>query len=178
MSTELKEQLKQELLNQKEEQRKKEIEINSKLTEITLYIKKDSPGSDTWSKNLTEQGIKVKEKDLDIHPGIVATVGMPANPIVYVNGNYLAMGRDFNNPQQLVGALRFLASPDYVAPDPHEQLINLIKNMGNGFSKQLQQVSRQIQPIVKIMNELARDEEAEKKANEIKNTTENAKKNK
>ena len=52
---ELKEQIKGELLKQKEEKLKKEKEINSKLKEITLYTKSDNPLSKNYKEFYNKQ---------------------------------------------------------------------------------------------------------------------------
>ena len=164
---ELKEQLKQELLDQKEQHRKKEIEENSKLTGITLYVRKN-PGTEKVLKNLTEMGIKFDEKDINLYPKVTATVSNPSPLIVKVNSHYLIMGRDFQDPKGLVPILKHLGNPDYEAPDPDEYLIETIKNVSSSLHKQLSQIQRQLQPIVRVMNELAQEEAEEKKENAVK----------
>ena len=82
---ELKEQIKGELLKQKEEKLKKEKEINSKLKEITLYTKSDNPLSKNYKEFYNKQGIKFQEKDLNLHNEIVATVQLNAFPIIFIN---------------------------------------------------------------------------------------------
>jgi hypothetical protein len=166
---ELKEQIRGELVKQKEEKLQKEKEINSKLTEVTLYMvpnmpNQKNPMTSNLKKYLTDNGVKYNEKNITIHPEIRSIVQIPAQVVGVVNGNYIVHGRDFQNPQQLVGLLRFLASPDYVAPsDPNEVLTQSIKNLSNNIGKQFQNLMRTLQPMLKVMNDLSKEMEEEKK---------------
>ena len=155
---ELKEQIKGELLKQKEEKLKKEKEINSKLKEITLYTKSDNPLSKNYKEFYNKQGIKFQEKDLNLHNEIVETVQLNAFPIIFINDNYLVHGRDFQTPQQSINAIRHFASPDYVIPSINQRLLESMKNLQFGINKGLGNLNRQLQPIIKIMNELAQEE--------------------
>ena len=175
MSTELKEQIKQELLAKKEEKQKLEIEKNSKLKEITLYTRPNIPVCDSFKKFFTENGIKFIGKDLIKYNEVISTVQISAPIIIFVNEEYLAHGREFTNPQQCVNILRHFASPDYVVPSPEVRLRESIKNLNNNMGKAIQQIARQLTPISRIMNQLAAEDKAEK---EEKVKKENAKKNK
>ena len=89
---ELKEQLKGELIKQKEEKRKQTIEKNSKLKEITLYTKENNPLCETYKKFFSENGIKFNEKDINEHKKVISTVMIPNVPIIEVNDTYLVVG--------------------------------------------------------------------------------------
>tara|TARA_B100000287_G_C20235101_1_gene623779 strand:- start:40 stop:573 length:534 start_codon:yes stop_codon:yes gene_type:complete len=170
---ELKEQIRGELVKQKEEKLQKEKEINSKLTEVTLYMVPDMPNqknpmTSNLRQYLTDNGVKYNEKDITIHPEIKSIVQIPAQVVGVVNGNYIVHGRDFQNPQQLVGQLRFLASPDYVAPsNSDEVLTQSIKNLNHTIRTQFQNLMRTLQPMLKVMNDLSKEMEAEKKETKI-----------
>ena len=159
---ELKEQIKGELLKQKEEQLKKEKEINSKLKEVTLYIRPNNPVCDSYKKAFEEKGIKFKEKDLTNYTEVISATQNPTVPIIEVNDNYLISGRDFANVNQCIQAIRHYASPDYVNPPTDIAIRESIKNLGFTVKQSLQALNRQLQPIVKIMNELAKEENEEK----------------
>jgi glutaredoxin len=156
----LKAQIKGELIKQKEEKLQKEKELNASLKEITLYTRKDNPICENYKKFYTENGIKFKEKDLAIHNEVTAIVQNNAVPVIFINDNYLVQGRDFTNPQQSIGAIRHFANPDYVAPPFNQLLLQSIKNLQFGLNKSIGGLQRQIQPIVKIMNELSQEENA------------------
>ena len=134
---ELKEQLKEELLKQKEEKLKRIIKENSKLKKITLYVRPNTPLCENYKKYYKEQGIKFDEKDLTLYNKVIATVQLNASPIIFVNDNYLVHGREFNNPQQSVNFIKHYANPDYIAPSPNERLIESIKNLQFGLNKNL-----------------------------------------
>ena len=158
----LKEQIKGELIKQKEEKLQKEKEINSNLKEITLYTGKNNPVCESFKKFYTENGIKFEEKDISLHNEVTAIVQNNAVPVIFINDNYLVQGRDFTNPQQSINAIRHYANPDYVVPPLNQVLLQSIKNLQFGLNKSLGNLSRQIQPIVKVMNELAKEENEQK----------------
>ena len=158
----LKEQIKGELIKQKEEKLQKEKETNSNLKEITLYTRKDNPVCESFKKFYTENGIKFEEKDISLHNEVTAIVQNNAVPVIFINDNYLVQGRDFTNPQQSINAIRHYANPDYVVPPLNQVLLQSIKNLQFGLNKSLGNLSRQIQPIVKVMNELAKEENEQK----------------
>ena len=81
-----------------------------------MYTRPDTPISKNYIKYYKEQGINFKEKDLNLHNEIVATVQLNAFPIIFVNDTYLVQGRDFHTPPQSIGVLRHYADPDYVSP--------------------------------------------------------------
>ena len=166
---ELKEQLKGELIKQKEEKRKQTIEENSKLKEITLYSKENNPLCETYKKFFSENGIKFNEKDINEHKKVISTVMIPNVPIIEVNDTYLVVGRDFNNAQQCAGALKHFADPDYIAPSLEVQTLESIKNLNAQLNKLFQNLNRQMMPISKIMNELVQEERKEQAENAKKN---------
>ena len=158
---ELKEQIKGELLKQKEEQIKKQKEANSKLKEITIFTKPNDRVCENYIKFYKEQGIKFKEKNVSIYNEVVSIVGTSSFPIIFINDNYLVHGREFSSPLQSLNAIRHFANPDYVIPPFEQKLIESIKNLQFNVGKSFQNLGRQLQPIVKIMNELAKEENEE-----------------
>ena len=156
---ELKEQIKQELLNQKEEEKNKNIEENSKLKEFTLFTKPDNVICKNYIKFYKEQGLKFIEKDITLYSEVISTVQLNTVPIILVNDNYLVQGRDFTNPQQSINSIRHFANPDYINPSFELKLQESIKNLNFSMSKQFQNLNRQLQPIVKIINELSKEDE-------------------
>jgi glutaredoxin len=152
---ELKEQIKGELFKQKEEKLKKEKELNSTLAKNTAC--------ENYKKTYNEMGIKFEEKDITIYPVISSTVQINSVPVISVNDNYLVHGRDFHSPQQSVGAIRHFANPDYVNPPFEARLLESIKNLNQNISKTFQGMNRQLAPISKLMNDIMKDVEKEKK---------------
>ena len=158
---ELKEQIKGELLKQKEEKRKLAIEANSKLKEVTLYTKEKNQLCENYKKFFTENGIKFVEKDITKYNEVISIVQMPSLPIIEVNDTYLVHGRDCQTPTHCLNALKHFASPDYVIPDPTKKMIESIKNLQFNIGKQMQSLNKQLMPVIKVMNELAAEEKAE-----------------
>ena len=153
---ELKEQLKQELQNQKKEQLKQIKEANSKLISINLYEQRSKP-AENIKKGLEEQGIKFKLFKLNEHPKIKSTVGMSSPVVIEVNGEYLVHGRDFSALAQLTRILPHVASPDYIPADPNARLLETMKNMAHAIHKNLSQIQGQLQPVLKVMADLSRE---------------------
>ena len=161
MSTEIKEQVKQELLNQKEEELKKQKDINSKLKEITIYCIPNNPVCKSYIDFYTENGIKFNEKDIDTYPEIFSTTQQRVVPIILVNDEYLVHNREFQGASQSIGALRYYASSNYIKPSYDAYMKESLKNMRSQFGKQLQQLSRNIQPIIKVMSDLQKEMKTE-----------------
>jgi flagellar biogenesis protein FliO len=169
MSTELKEQLKQELLDQKEKEVDKIKKENSKLKEIIVYTKKDHPQIKQYTNYMDMYGIKYIEKDLGENLNIMDTVQMNSVCIIFVNEMYLVLGRDFTNPKQLNGILKRFADPEYVAPSIEVRTLEAIKNLSNNIQRSLQNINSQIQthiaPISQVMSELVKEEKKEQGKN-------------
>ena len=159
----LKEQIKGELLKQKEEKLKKEKELNSKLKKITLYTLAKNVVCENYKKAYNEMGIKFEEKDITIYPVVSSTIQINSVPVISVNDNYLVHGRDFQTPQQSIGAIRHFANPDYVNPPFEAKLLESMKNLNHSISKAFQGMNRQMTPISKLMNDIMQDIEKEKK---------------
>ena len=162
----VKEQIRKELLNQKEVERQQRIEENSKLTKITLYTRgEDDKIGKSYKEQYDKIGIKYTEKDLNTYPEISYTIGQPSSPVIEINGNYLVHGREFQSPMQSLGLIKFYASPDYIKPVFESKLDNDLKNIAHGLVKGMQQLQKQIAPVLKILNSLAEEENTDAKKN-------------
>ena len=163
----LKQQVIADLNKNKEIELKKEKKENAKLTKVTLYVKPENAMCKRLIQEFKDKNIKFKEVEIGMHSEVLSTVQIGQVPIVHVNNNYLVMGREFQTAEQCVKAIKFFAHPEYIVPDPISKLTESIKNLNNNLSKSMQNLARQIQPITKIMNEIAAEEKAEE--NEEKN---------
>ena len=161
--SELKTQIKEELLKQKEEKLKVERELNSKLKEITLYTKPKNPVCEQYKTAFTDLGIKFKEET--INKQVLGTVQQNAIPVIHVNNNYLVMGREFQTAEQCVKAIKFFAHPEYIVPDPISKLTESIKNLSYNMQKSFQGLNRQLTPILQLLNSLREEEKVEQKGN-------------
>ena len=155
---EIKEQIKQELIKQKEEKLKKAVEENSKLKEVTLYTSPKHTLCENYKKAFTTMGIKFKEKNIKEHKIVPYTVQINALPIIEVNDNYLVHSRDCNNPQQCIQALKHFAHPDFINPPFERRLIEMLKNISFNVNKNLGNVQRSLQPVMKVLNEISKEE--------------------
>ena len=159
----LKDLVRDDLKELKEKERQERIEKNKKLTEVTVYTKNNNPTCKNLLTILKQEGIKFIEKDIDIYPAILATVQMNSVPVVFINDNYLVHGRDFQNPNQCINILQHLANPDFVNPSNDVKMIESIKNLNFNISKSMQNLNRQLQPIVQLLNSLREEEKEENK---------------
>tara|TARA_B100000287_G_C20314817_1_gene655340 strand:- start:61 stop:600 length:540 start_codon:yes stop_codon:yes gene_type:complete len=173
----LKELVKQDLQAVKQKEFDLKKETNQKLKEITVYTD-NSPNGKGFTDKMFEYfdnvGIKYVEKDINTYPNIRALISMSALPIIEVNGEYLVWQRDFSSYIQCETILQNIATEEFVSPPLNERMHQAIKNLShslNQFSRGMSQtvggLSKQIAPMVKIMNELAEEEQEEN--NEKKN---------
>ena len=158
----LKDLVRNDLKELNEKERKKRVKENSKLKQITIYTTPNNPQSEKYKDHFTSEGIKFIEKDTikdkKEYQKAISTVQMASYPIIYVNENYLVHGREFNNASQAVKAIQHFASPGFVNPPAEERLIETIKNLQMNMNKYFSNLNRQLQPIVRIMNEIATEE--------------------
>ena len=168
MSTELKDQIRGELIKQKEEKLQKEIELNKKLKEITLYCIPNNPVCKSYIDFYTTNGVKFNEKDINLYPEVHTAVQTKQVPVILVNDEYLVHAREFPGAAQSIGALRHFANPDYVNVSNDIYIKESIKNIRFQFVKQFQQINRSLQPIIKVMSDLQKEITAEQAPNKSK----------
>ena len=127
LSKALKNKLLGEMKDKKETERLERVKANANLKEVIIYTHKDQQHCKQYIDTLTNEGIKIIEKEqseyLDEYNKFVATTNMGGFPAVIVNDNYLVMRRDFNNVQQLIGVIQFLGDPNFVNPNSEKSII-------------------------------------------------------
>ena len=147
-----------ELTDKKEVERLERVKVNANLQEVIIYTSKDQQHCKQYIDFLTNEGIKFIEKEQSEHVNeynqFVATTNMGGFPTVIVNDNYLVMRRDFQNPQQLVGAIQFLGSPDFISPNSEKSLIEQLKTSNYNLMMRINQLSQQITPIITFIQNL------------------------
>ena len=161
-NTDLKNLVRNDLNEIKEKETKKRIKEHSSLKEITLYTTPDNPVCENYKKHFTSEGIKFVEKDIKDNKEVLTTVQMSQIPIIHINENYLVHGREFMNPQQSVGAIKHFANPDFINPPFEDRLIESIKNLNFSMGRNIQNLNKQLQPIIRIMNQLSEEEKNNK----------------
>ena len=163
--SELRKAVHKDLTANKEKERLKRVEKNSKLTEVIVYTKPNNPLCESLKKEFKQEGIKFTDKDISLYPEVLPTVQINSVPIVFVNNNYLVQGRDFQNAKQCIGVLQHIASPDFVNPSIEMQTLQSIKNLSYNMQKSFQGLNRQLTPILQLLNSLREEEKVEQKGN-------------
>ena len=161
VSKALKNKFKGELKDKKETERLERVKANANLKEVTIYTHKDQQHCKQFTDTLTGEGIKFIEKEqsehLDEYNQFVATTNMGGFPAVIVNDNYLVMRRDFQNVQQLIGAIQFLGASNFVNPNSEKSLIEQLKTSNYNLMMRINQLSQQINPIVTFITNLQKE---------------------
>ena len=122
-----------ELKDKKETDRLERVKANADLKKVTIYTHKDQQHCKQFTDILTQEGIKFTEVDASEGVGlydwnkIISITNLAFFPTVLVNKNFLVQRRDFQNPQQLVGAIQHFANPDFVNPDFERHMIEKTK---------------------------------------------------
>ena len=136
----------------------------------TIYTNENCGYCTTMKAKFNEKEVKFVEKERSEHVSewgeISRLTGLPTFPTLEFNGNYYVPGRDFQNPQQSIGAIKILADPDLIHPSSERLMLEMMKTQYSTMKKSIQQLNRQITPITKIMNQLI---EEDKKENEKEN---------
>ena len=157
---ELKDIVKEHLVNEKEQARLKNIEANSKLKKVTL-LTNGTPYCDTVKKYLDQEGISYIEKTKKKHPKevqeAIATTNLGILPSVFINDIYLVYKRDFQNPQQLAQGIKHIASPDFVEPKSKLKVIEHLKTTQYHLWNKLDSLEKQLTPVLNILTKLTEE---------------------
>ena len=167
---ELKEQIKTHLTEKKEKARLEKIEANSKLAKVILYTDKNNKYCDTIKTHLNNEGIQYEEKEKTKHTKeitqVFARINLNVSPVALINGTYLAHGRDFQNPQQLVLAIQYLGHKDYVQVPDNDKVYEQIKTMQYHLFQKLNQLEQKLNPIINFISNIQKEIEEEDKKGE------------
>ena len=173
LSKALKNKLLGEMKDKKETERLERVKANANLKEVIIYTHKDQQHCKQYIDTLTNEGIKIIEKEqseyLDEYNKFVATTNMGGFPAVIVNDNYLVMRRDFNNVQQLIGVIQFLGDPNFVNPNSEKSIIEQLKTSNYNLMMRINQLSQQINPIVNFITNLQKELEGEEDLKHLAN---------
>tara|TARA_R110000744_G_scaffold214770_1_gene333612 strand:- start:11 stop:535 length:525 start_codon:yes stop_codon:yes gene_type:complete len=147
-----------ELTDKKEVERLERVKTNANLREATIYTSKDQPQSKQFIDFLTNEGIKFIEKEqseyVNEYNEFVATTNMGGFPSVIINNNFLVMRRDFQTPQQLVGAIQFLGNPEFKNTNSEKTVLEHLKTTNYNLMMRINQLSQQISPIITFVQNL------------------------
>ena len=162
---ELKEQIIQELNEQKQKEQEQRKLVFSSLIPINFYCRPGNPNCDGYRDFFKDNGIKFEEKDLGNHPEIMSTVQMNLVPIIEVNDIFLVVGRDFSSPQALSQKLPHIASSQWKKSiSPEAEILETLKNLKHMLNRSFQQLNKNLAPITKVMNQMILEENNKSKA--------------
>tara|TARA_R110000744_G_scaffold78365_1_gene154480 strand:- start:164 stop:667 length:504 start_codon:yes stop_codon:yes gene_type:complete len=157
----LKEQIRQELIEKKEKERLERVEKNSKLREIIFYSDNKKPISNDLKEHLINEGIEFTEiefsKDRKELLKIMSITNFNNLPILKVNGEYLAYQRDFTNNNQCVNGLQYLGDPEFENPPTENKILEHMKTSTYNINSRIHQLSQQITPLVQFIQKLQKE---------------------
>ena len=157
-----------ELKDKKEEERLERVKANANLKEITIYTHKDQQHCKQYIDFLTNEGIKFIEKEqsknLKEYNQFVSVTNMGGFPGIQIDNNYLVNGRDFQNPQQLIQTIQFLANPDFKRPSLDIVTIEHLKTANYHLMMRINQLSQQLTPVNNFITTLEKELKEEEKS--------------
>jgi len=171
LSKALKDQLKSELTEQKEKERLERVKENANLKKVTIYTNKNQPHCKQITDTLTQEGIKFTEIDasegegLDEFNKIVAITNLGMFPTVLVNKNFLVQRRDFQNAQQLVGAIQYFGSPNFENPTFEGKMFEQMKTNQYNLFQTIQRLEGRLNPVITFIQNLEKQLSEEENLN-------------
>ena len=158
---ELKEELKQHLVEQQEKDRLVRVEANSKLQKSIIYTDGDDKSNIATINALKSEGVPFVEKKVnenwDEWKEVMSTTNINNLPTVFVNGEYLVFKRDFQNPNHLINALNHLAGPNFKNPSMESKAIEHMKTHTYNLNNRLSQLEQKFTPIAKFISNLQQE---------------------
>ena len=158
-----------ELKDKKEEERLERVKANANLKEVIIFIQKGQQNQKHFTEALTQEGIKFTEIDasegegLDEWNKVVAITNLGMFPTVLVNKNFLVQRRDFQNAQQLVGAIQHFANPNFENPAFEGQVLEQMKTNNYNLFTRINQLQQQMTPLITFITNLQKQLEEEEK---------------
>ena len=149
-----------ELKDKKEEERLERVKANSDLKEVVIYTHKDQPHCKQITDHLTQEGIKFTEIEasegngLDEWNKVVSITNLGFFPTAIVNGNFLVQRRDFQNAQQLVGAIQYFGSPKFENPSFEGKMFEQMKTNQFNLFQTIQRLEGRLNPVITFIQNL------------------------
>ena len=161
-----------ELKDKKETERLERVKANGDLKEVIIYTHKGQQHCKQFTDMLTQEGISFTEIDIienkEEWAKVVTITNLGLSPTVLVNKNFLVQRRDFQNPQQLVGAIQHFANPNFENPAFEGQILEQMKTNNFNLFQTIQRLEGRLNPLITFIQNL------EKQLNEEEGiTTEN-----
>ena len=161
-----------ELKDKKETERLERVKANNDLTKVIIYThKQQQQHCKQFTDILTQEGIKFTEVEasegegLDEWNKVVAVTNLAQFPTVLVNQNFLVQRRDFQNAQQLVGAIQYFGDPKFENPAFEGKMFEQMKTNQFNLFNRIQQLESKLNPLISfitnLQKELAEEEKGE-----------------
>ena len=147
-----------ELKDKKETERLEKVKENANLKEVLIYTDKNQPHNKQFTDVLTQEGIKFNEieisesKDEWVKVTSITNLGML--PTVLVNQNFLVQRRDFQNAQQLIGAIQYFGNPNFENPTFEGRMIEQTKTNNYNLFNRIQQLEGKLHPLITFIQKL------------------------
>ena len=147
-----------ELKDKKEIERLERVKENANLKEVIIYTDKNQPQNKNITDILTQEGIKFNEVDIsenkDEWVKVTSVTNLGLLPTVLVNQNFLVQRRDFQNPQQLIGAIQYFGSPTFENPSFEGRMIEQTKTNNYNLFNRIQQLEGKLHPLITFIQKL------------------------
>ena len=149
-----------ELKDKKEEERLERVKANADLKKVTIYTHKQQQHCKQYIDYLTQEGIKFTEIDtsegegLDEWNKVVSITNLGFFPTAIVNGNFLIQRRDYQNAQQLVGAIQYFGSPKFENPAFEGRIFENMKTNQFNLFQTIQRLEGRLNPIITFIQNL------------------------
>ena len=157
-----------ELKDKKETERLERVKVNSNLKEFTIYTDKGNKQAEGILDFLTSEGINfIKKERSENHEEwllVGATTSLNIVPTFYVNGEYLINGRDFQNGQHCLNALKYLGDPNFINPSYKDKLLEHSKTNQYNLYQRLNQLEQKLNPLVQFIQNLQKELQEEEKS--------------
>ena len=149
-----------EMKDQKEIERLERVKANNNLKEVTIFTHKNQPHCKQFTDMFIQEGIKFNEIDasegdgLDEWNKVVSITNLGMFPTVLVNQNFLVQRRDFQNAQQLVGAIQYFGSPKFENPNFEGKMFEQMKTNSYNMFQTIQRLEGRLTPIITFIQNL------------------------
>jgi glutaredoxin len=149
-----------ELKDKKETERLERVKENANLKEVIIYTHKDQQHCKQFTDMLTQEGIKFTEIDasegegLDNWNKVVSITNLGMFPTVLVNQNFLVQRRDFQNGQQLIGAIQYFGNPKFENPNFEGKMFEQMKTNQYNLFTTIQRLEGRLTPIITFIQNL------------------------
>ena len=147
-----------ELKDQKEIERLERVKANANLKSVLIYTDKNQPQNKQFIDTLTQEGIKFEEIDItenkDDWNKVTSITNLGLLPTVLINKNFLVQRRDFQNPQQLVGAIQYFGNPNFENPSFEGRMIEQTKTNNYNLFNRIQQLEGRLNPLIAFIQKL------------------------